>query len=461
MQTRTPPHSIEAEQSVLGALLIGDKNQKAREACDLLTPEMFYNLSHREMFKHMLAMMPTTHEIDLVSLSDYIDGKGKLEEVGGFAYIAELTKLTPSASNILAYAEQVRTLHQKRELIAIGNKIIESVYASEEVEDIANAAKEELSNIDSASAYEPTELRELMPELIDSIDARCKEDESALPIKTGLHGLDNSAGGFDWEQLIVLAGRPSHGKTLTALYAALHIGRTHPVQVFSMEMGKLKIAERCLSLLSGVKPDKLKLGQLDDEDWVKASQAMKQITSKQVNILLDETPRLSINQIRARAKRSAQKHGKLGLLVIDYLGLMQLPKSDRHDLAIGEVTRSLKELAKEIKTPILLLAQANRELDKSERPTMSHIKDSSSIEADADLIFFAHKPGKDKPESAWGDRIVVYNAKDRDTNAKDSYLGATPCGMLGNVEQGEIIAIQQQESAPDYKPYRSKTNTDF
>lgn len=459
---RVPPHSLEAEQSVIGSILIADKNQAIREACDLLTPEMFYNQSHRSIFRVVLEMMPTQHEIDLVTLTDKLEDKQILDEIGGFAYIGELSKNTPSASNILAYADQVRTLSQKRELIALGNKIIEMGFGTESIDDVIDTTKAALANIDTGSSYEPKELGQLMAPLINQLDRRCQNDETALPIKTGLTELDNSAGGFDWEQLIVLGGRPSHGKTLVSQYITLTVSRKLPVKFFSMEMGELKIAERFVSLLSGIDPEKFKLGELEDEDWAKASDAMQQINSKQVDILIDETPRLSVNQIRARTKSTIKKRGKLGMIVIDYLGLMQLPKADRHDLALAEVTRSLKELSKEIKTPILLLAQANRELDKADRPTMSHIKDSSSIEADADMIFFAHMPGKDDPNSPWGDAITVYNAKDRDTHAKDSYLRRGQFGLMGNLtpkELGEIHQKQETANQPPIKQMRAARYT--
>lgn len=387
---KVPPHSIEAEQSVLGGFLItGGKTQQCREVMDLLTQEMFYNHTHGLIYKALIEMKEM--DIDLVTVSEYLDSKNLDEETGGFAYLAELSKNCPSAANIITYAELIREKSALRHFISIANTTAEMAFQGEKESQIDDYLNRELTQIERGGNYEPKHLSSMANSYTDTLEARNKGDKKALGIKTGIDTLDEQIGGILNNWLVVIAGRPSMGKTIISQLINSHIAKTENVLFFSMEMSEQEIMDRYVSLMSGVHQDHLKQGELSDYEWERISRAIGQIHNGQSKIYYDETPNLSVNQIKYRAKRTKKKVGEIGAIMIDYLGLMQLPKADRHDIAVGDVTRQLKELSKEINTPIFLLVQANRDTDSKRRPTMANLKDSSSIEADADLILFIHR----------------------------------------------------------------------
>ena len=397
---------MEAEQSVLGAImLVGEKDQKIREVFDLVSPEMFFNSGHQAIFR---AMQGCSH-LDMVTVSDAMGGDSDVS----FSYLGELQKNTPSASNIMQYVEILRSHYRDRITIGICNDAAEQIYSGCEGEEAIRVLKSNIESIDLTTSYEPKSASEMIPEWMELMDRRVKGDIEAVGVKTGIHSIDNQIGGIGCDWLVVLAGRPSNGKSLIAQLIAANISAQFPVLDFQMEMGDSGLFDRYVGLLAGVNPKNLREGQLSDYEWSRTHQVLEAFNKGSSVIHIDDTPALSVEQIKARSKSFKKKHGKIGLITIDYLGLMKKPKADRNDLAIGEITRQLKELAKEIQTPILLLAQANRGADQAHRLTMQNLKDSSSIEADADLILFAHREEVNNPETAWRGVIEIVPAKFR------------------------------------------------
>lgn len=383
-----PPHSIEAEQAVLGALMMMDANEhKALEVTDTLRPEMFYNMAHQEIYRAMTKLK----DRDLITITDLLDKQNKLDECGGFAYIAELGKSTPSTATALQYAEIVADKYNAREIMGVLHNGISQIYDKQPNSEVLQYIGNEAQKIDLSGGYEPSHIGDLSSSFINRLEARQKGDRSAVGLKTGIARLDDEIIGIGEDWLVTLFARPSHGKTLIAQLICSHIAKREAVQFFSMEMSKDEIMDRFVGITAGIGPKALKTGELNDYQFAKLGEVLGLMDRKQLNIFYDDTPALSLQQIRHRVKTTIKRRGKLALIVIDYLKLMTLPKADREDLAIGEVTRGLKQLAKEVKVPVLLLAQANRGTDKEKRPQMSNIYGSSAIEADSDLIIASHR----------------------------------------------------------------------
>lgn len=451
-----PPHSIEAEQAVLGALMVLDSNEhKALEVTDTLRAEMFYNATHQEIYRAMIKLK----ERDLITITDALDAQGKLEECGGFAYIAELGKSTPSTSTINTYAEIISDKYHAREIIGIANNAAQQAYNKEPNQEIIQGMGNALQGIDLSGGYEPQHIGGLVDGFIDRLEARTKGERSAIGLKTGIERLDDEIIGIGEDWLITLFARPSHGKTLIAQYIANSVGSREAVQFFSMEMSAAEIMDRFVGISAGIPPKALKTGELSDYQWERIAQATGGMFNERVNIYYDETPALSLAQIRHRVKTTIKKKGKLSLIVIDYLKLMSLPKADREDLAIGEVTRGLKQLAKEIKTPVLLLAQANRGTDKEKRPQMSNIYGSSAIEADSDLIMAVHREEVVNEHTALRGVVEIIPVKFRHGDLpRTIYMKPKQDGLFACLSDEEVGDLMNQEDARgnNKKPFEFK-----
>lgn len=457
----TPPHSIEAEQAVIGAMLIIDVNsQGSREVLDLLHKGMLYNHSHQLMYNGLAVLAKRKISADLVSLTEYLEENNELEDAGGFSYVAECAKNCPSAANIHAYAKIIKERYLQRELISIANSVAEQSFALTQPDDTKRYIEQAITSIDDSAVYEAMHLAEVIPDWITNLEARNKGDVKATGRKTGIKTLDEQIIGLGATWLILIAGRPSMGKTLIAQVISSYISRTVPVLFFSMEMSDIEVTDRYVSIMAGIDPKALRKGELSDLEWHRASQIIKQINDKEINIFFDDTPALSVNQIAARAKATRKKHGQLGLIVIDYLELMTRPKAEREDIALAEICRRLKQLCGEIETPILLLGQANRETDRVNRPTMANIKGGTGIEANCDLILFAHREEVNNPETEFRGVTELIPAKSRHcTCVRTSYLRRLPDDQGGRIEclsYADSQLLINNEQASNNKPRKNK-----
>ena len=462
----TIPHNLEVEQSILGALLKDCNHTLCREALDTLDVNAFYSQAHRKLFSKIKQLTDNKITVDLLTITDEFERTNELDGVGGFVYIHQLIKNLPSIANTRAYTDVLQTLATKRGLITFAQALMENAGESEDINELIDTAELGIKTIAKQdSGKQVSHVSDFGEMWLDELDLRVKANGKFSGLATGIIDLDTRLAGFDPEALIVLAGRPSMGKTLIAQHILINVGVTQnlPCTFFSMEMSDKQVYERFVSGLSDVCANKIRTADLADEDWARLIDGMGRLNGS--NIYVDSDPRLSVAQIRARIRRQIAQKGKQGLIVIDYLGLMKLPKADRHDLAIADVTSSLKNLAKEIKTPILLLAQANRATDQVGRPSMSNIKDSSAIEADADVVLFVHRDEVANPDTELKGVTELIVAKDRHNDGNGTvYLVKQNGGFkpMDHNAVAEAFHKEEQRKAPAKKSrgYSPKGATD-
>jgi replicative DNA helicase len=442
---KIPPHSIEAEQAVLGSILILSKADRlVGEIFDLINAGMFYNQSHQIIFNAM-NRIGAKNEIDVVTVEEELSKTDESGAAGGFAYFGDLARNTPSSKNALKYAEIIIERYEKRKVLEILHNSIDQVYNKTETSETLTYLERNLAGIDLGGNYEPTHINTKIPDWLDVMQKRAENDQGAIGLKTGITALDNQIIGIQPNWLIVLAGRPSMGKTLVAQMIHSHISKTLPSQFFSMEMSSDEIMDRYVGVLAGVDVKNLKMGALTDLEWSRTHGVIEAMNQDRFKIYYDETPALALKQICHRVKSTIKKVGKIGLVTIDYIGLMEKERSESDSLAIGKITRGLKQLAKETNTPILLLVQANRGTDIVARPGMSNLAGSSAIESDADLVLFAHRDEVANPDTAFKGIIELIPAKFRHgTCNRTSYIGKREDKMGGTfyslteLEAGEL-----------------------
>lgn len=447
MPVEAPPHNLEAEQCVLGALLRDINHTLCRQALDDLSKEMFYSRSHGILFSLLKNMVENKQTVDLVTITDLLENNGDLDAVGGFVYVAQLIKNLPSIANTLAYTQIVIKTFTNRMIMSVVSEANDQAHRNVSPTEVLSNLESNLKNMVSHdTGKQMSHISDVGEKWLDKLDARIQSGGGICGLATGIDELDRRLAGFDDESLIVLAGRPSMGKTLLAQTICVNVGvnQNLPTMFFSMEMSDTSLYERFISNLSGVSANSLRTADLSDADWGNIGVAAGSL--QQCKIFMDSDAKLAVGQIRARVRRHVSKYGKQALIVIDYLGLMKTPKADRHDLAIGEITSSLKNLVKEVKTPILLLAQANRDLDKAKRPTMSNLKDSSSIEADADVILFVHRDEVINPDSELKGITEIIIAKDRHNDGNGTvYLEKRAGGFVAMDGEAAAQAFHNQE----------------
>ena len=425
---RVPPHSIEAEQSVLGGLLLD--NQAWDRIADFLTADNFYRFDHRIIFQHIEKLINTLRPADVITVYESLASMGKADEVGGLAYLNALAQNTPSASNIRHYAQIVKDRGVLRKLITVADEISGEAFSTQgkEVKQVLDEAETKIFSIKEEGARGTLGFQEMAP-LLTQVVARIDElyhqdnrnDVTGVP--TGFIDLDRMTSGLQSGDLIVVAGRPSMGKTAFSLnigeQVAIETGL--PVAVFSMEMSASQLAMRLLGSVGRLDQHRLRTGRLTDEDWPRLTHAIQRINEAQLYI--DETPALSVTELRARARRLARQCSKLGLIVIDYLQLMA-PTSAGETRAteISEISRGLKALAKELNCPIIALSQLNRSVEQrpNKRPVMSDLRESGAIEQDADLILFIY-------------RDQVYNPESPDKGTAEIIVGKQRNGPIGSL----------------------------
>jgi replicative DNA helicase len=418
---KVPPHSVEAEQSLLGGLLLD--NQAFDRIADLVSADDFYRDDHRRIYRHVTKLVEAGKPADVVTVSESIEASEDKDKTGGPAYLGALAQNTPSALNIRRYAELVRERAVQRQLAQVATDIAENALnpGGKEVAQLLDEAETRILEIGEAGARHTVGLEEIKPVLarvLERIDHLYHRDNPSdvTGVPTGYHDLDSKTAGLQPGDLIIVAGRPSMGKTAFALNVAEHVALHSllPVAVFSMEMSGTQLATRMLGSIAHVDQHKMRTGRLSDQEWHDLSEAMGRLHD--APIFIDETAALNPLELRTRARRLwRQFGGKLGLVVVDYLQLMSASNSrasENRATEISEMSRSLKALAKELKVPVIALSQLSRAVEQrnDRRPMMSDLRESGAIEQDADVILFIYRDEvyfPDKPEAKGRAEVII------------------------------------------------------
>ncbi|MCU0931566.1 MAG: replicative DNA helicase [Serpentinimonas sp.] len=397
-QLRVPPHSIEAESSVLGGLLLD--NQAWDRVADLLQDSDYYRHEHRLVHAAIAALINANKPADVITVHEQLESQGRADEVGGLSYLNSLAQYVPSAANIRRYAEIVRERAILRKLISASDEIATHAFnpQGKAVASILDEAEQKIFNI----GEEGTRLKQgfqsmdtLVVQLMDRVQEMADNPNDITGVPTGFYDLDRMTAGLQAGDLVVLAARPSMGKTAFAINIAEHVALNEglPVAVFSMEMGAAQLAVRIVGSIGRINQGHLRTGKLTDDEWPRLTEAIEKL--RHVSLHIDETPGLTPAELRANARRLARQCGKLGLIVVDYLQLMSGSTSDGENRAteLGEISRGLKALAKELQCPVIALSQLNRgvETRTDKRPMMSDLRESGAIEQDADIIMFIYR----------------------------------------------------------------------
>jgi replicative DNA helicase len=420
---RVPPHSVEAEQSVLGGLMLD--NDAWLQVSERLNLADFYRRDHANIFRGIEALANGGKPYDIVTLAEWLDSNGLLETSGGLGYLAQLADNTPTAANIAAYADIVRDRAVLRALIRAGTDIAESAFRTEgrgtnELIDSAERTVFEIAEREARGRRSFRPIKELLVSALDRIDQLFQRDNPITGVPTGYYELDGMTSGLQPSDLIIVAGRPSMGKTAFAINIAQNAATREklPVAIFSMEMPSEQIAMRMLSSLGRIDQHKVRTGKLADDDWPRLTHAVGVLS--EIRLFIDDTPALTPGDLRARCRRLAREHG-LSMVVIDYLQLMYVPGTNENRATeISEISRSLKALAKELNVPVIALSQLNRSLEQrgDKRPVMSDLRESGAIEQDADLIMFIY-------------RDEVYNEDSADKGIAEIIIGKQRNGPIG------------------------------
>jgi replicative DNA helicase len=422
---KVPPHSIEAEQSVLGGLMLDGRAWD--QIADRISEIDFYRSDHRLIYRFMGKLSSQNVPIDVLTVSESLKETKELENAGGEVYLFELANNTPSAANITAYADIVRERSVLRQLITTSHEISESAFNSQgrssiELLDLAERKVFAITE-QSARIGGPININDFLAKTMSRIEQLYNSQDPITGVATGYYEFDEMTSGLQPSDLIIIAGRPSMGKTTFAMNIAEHVimKRKSPVLVFSMEMPGESLVMRLLSSLCRIDQSRIRSGKLEDEDWLRISSAIGLLSESKLYI--DDSPALSPMEVRARARRHVKEHGDLSLIVIDYLQLMQVAGfSENRTAEISEISRSLKSLAKELKVPVIALSQLNRSLEQraDKRPVMSDLRESGAIEQDADLIVFIY-------------RDEVYNNTSPDKGKAEVIIAKQRNGPIGKI----------------------------
>ena len=424
---RVPPHSIEAEQSVLGGLLLD--NGAWDRAADVLREGDFYRYEHRAIFGAIGGLINATKPADVITVFEQLQGLGKAEDCGGLAYLNALAQSVPSAANLRRYAEIVRERAILRKLIAASDEIATQAFnpQGKQVSQILDEAEGKIFKIGEEGQRSKTgfqSMDQLVAQLIDRVTELYENGaDDVTGVRTGYYDLDRMTAGLQGGDLIILAARPSMGKTAFALNIAEYVAVSEglPVVVFSMEMGASQLALRLVGSLGRIDQQHLRTGALKDDEWGRLTEAVDKLSK--ASVFIDETPALNTAELRARARRQARQCGKLGLIVVDYLQLMSgsgNSSSENRATEISEISRGLKALAKELNCPVMALSQLNRSVETrtDKRPMMSDLRESGAIEQDADVIMFIY-------------RDDYYNKESKEPGVAEIIIGKQRNGPVG------------------------------
>ncbi|MFI4853333.1 MAG: replicative DNA helicase [Candidatus Makana argininalis] len=425
---KTMPYSLEAEQSVLGGLMLD--NNKWENISDILISNDFFIYAHRVIFNEMQFLLELKKPIDLITISESLDQKKKLDISGGFIYLADLSKNTPSISNIDAYANIVREKAIIREMITVAKEIADTGYntkgkSSDDLLDIAESLVFQISEKRINNSIRPKKIENILEHIVNRIKFLYKNPKNNITgISSGYKDLDDKTYGFQKSDLIIIAARPSMGKTTFAMNICenVSIKENKPVLIFSLEMTVEQIMIKMLSSMSRVDQARIRTGILNDQDWLKISNTIKILLEKK-NIYIDDSSELTPTSLRSRARRIYKENNGLSMILIDYLQLMKVPSLyDNRNVEIAEISRSLKSLAKELKIPVIAISQLNRSLEQrlDKRPINSDLRESGSIEQDADLIIFIY-------------RDEIYNENSNMKGIAEIIIGKQRNGPIGKI----------------------------
>ncbi len=416
---RLPPQSMDAEQAVLGGLMLAPDAYD--RIADVVAEDDFYRRDHRLIFRAIRELSSKEKPFDVVTLGEWFQANELTDQIGGGGYLIELAGSTPSAANIVAYAQIVREKSVLRQLIQAGTEIVNDGFQTEgrSSEEILQLAEQKVFHIAEAGRggkESIIDIRKAMREAFEILRERYENQGAVTGIPTGFAELDELTAGLQPSDLIIVAARPAMGKTTLALniaeYAAMKSRKA--VAVFSMEMSSSQLAFRLISAMGRVNATRLRTGQLEDEDWSRVNSAIRMLSD--AKIFIDDTPALSPDELRSKARRFKREHD-LGLVVVDYLQLMQVAgsSSDNRTNEISEISRGLKALAKELNVPVIALSQLNRGLESrtDKRPQMSDLRDSGAIEQDADVIMFIYRDEYYKKDSEDKGLAEIIIAKQR------------------------------------------------
>lgn len=405
-QIKIPPHSIEAEQSVLGAVLLN--NEAWETVAELVGEDDFYRHDHQLIFRALKDQVADEQPLDVVTMAERLQKRAELDSIGGISYLHALASGTPSASNVKAYAGIVHERSVLRQMIAIGNDIADAAYnpGDQKSDQLLDRAESQVLGI--ADKMQQTSdgfqgIRSILANTVERIDEIFRSDSAITGVATGFDDFDAMTSGLQASDLVIVAGRPSMGKTTFSMNIAEHVAISgdKPVAIFSMEMPAEQLAMRMIASLGRVELQKIRTGTMTDADWPRITSAVT-LLEKNSSIFIDDSAGLSPTEVRAKARRLKREHG-LGLIVIDYLQLMQIKggNGENRTAEISEISRSLKSLAKELEVPVVALSQLNRSLEQrtDKRPVMSDLRESGAIEQDADLIVFIYRDEVYNPES--------------------------------------------------------------
>jgi replicative DNA helicase len=426
---RLPPHSLEAEQSLLGGLLID--NEALDKVADLLSVKDFYRQDHQIIYQHIHRLIERSQPADIVTVGESLESNSELNTVGGLEYLGLLAESTPTAANIRGYAQIIRERSIMRNLVEVGTDIVDNALSPQgrDAQQLLDESESKIFQIAEAGKNDRigfTDIKELLPQVAERIDQLFQRDNPSdvTGIPTGYKDLDMMTSGLQPGDLIIIAGRPSMGKTSLALnmceYVSVDTGL--PTAVFSMEMASTQLVSRLIGSVGKLNQHKMRTGQLDDNDWEKLSYALGQLN--EAPIFIDEGSALNPYEVRARARRLHKQCGRLGLIVIDYLQLMgSAGSTENRATEISEISRSLKALAKELNVPVIALSQLNRSVEQrpDKRPVMSDLRESGAIEQDADVIMFIY-------------RDEVYNPETPDKGIAEIILAKQRNGPVGRVK---------------------------
>ncbi|MFZ5486742.1 MAG: replicative DNA helicase [Pseudomonadota bacterium] len=428
-QLRVPPHSIEAESSVLGGLLLD--NHAWDRVGDLLLDSDFYRYEHRLIYAGIAHLINASKPADVITVYEHLQSLGKAEESGGLSYLNSLAQYVPSASNIRRYAEIVRERAILRKLITASDEIATSAFNPQgrPVDKVLDEAEQKIFHIGEEGARMKRGFQAmdtLVVDLLDRVQEMADNPNDITGVPTGFIDLDRMTSGLQAGDMVVLAARPSMGKTALAVNIAEHVALNEglPVAIFSMEMGAAQLAVRIVGSIGRIDQGHLRTGKLTDEEWPRLTEAIERL--RNVSLHIDETPGLTPSELRANARRLARQCGKLGLIVVDYLQLMSGSASSEGEnraTELGEISRGLKMLAKELQCPVIALSQLNRSVESrtDKRPMMSDLRESGAIEQDADIIMFIY-------------RDDYYNKDSKEPNVAEIIIGKQRNGPTGTVK---------------------------
>ena len=440
-QLRSPPHSIEAESSVLGGLLLD--NGAWDRVGGLLAESDFYRYEHRQVYAAISALVNTSRPADVITVYEHLQALGKAEEIGGLGYLNALAQYVPSASNIRRYAEIVRERSILRKLVSASDEIATNAFNTQgrAVAQILDEAEQKIFNIGEEGSRMKQGFQampQLVVDLLDRVQEMADNQNDITGVPTGFFDFDRMTSGLQPGDLIVLAARPSMGKTALAINIAEHVALNEglPVAVFSMEMGASQLAVRIVGSIGRIDQGHLRTGKLSDDEWPRLTEAIEKL--RNVSLHIDETPGLTPSELRANARRLARQCGKLGLIVVDYLQLMSGSNSsggDNRATEIGEISRGLKMLAKELQCPVIALSQLNRSVEQrtDKRPMMSDLRESGAIEQDADVIMFIY-------------RDDYYNKESKEPGVAEVIIGKQRNGPTGTVKLAFLKPLTKFES---------------